>query len=219
MSDVVAYELLLHEWRSLASQTQSEATRWEHELAQIADEEGTLRAAGHWVHGRSDSLAIIGKQRDELVHSRMIGWLLDPCGHHRIGASLLQAVLARVGIPVPSPTALARARVRLEVPIAQGRMDIVVEAPQLYLVIENKVDALEGDGQCAYYSEHVTHPYRQFIFLTPDGRAPRDAPEFHRLSYPDLADTIAATLSGSRAPSAASHVAAEYLRTLRLEFP
>ena len=49
-------------------------------------------------------------------------------------------------------------------------MDIVVEAPGLYLVIESKVDAEEA-GQCYYYSQHLSAD-ALCVLLSPDGRLP-----------------------------------------------
>jgi hypothetical protein len=212
------FAALADEWTALCNQSRSDSARWEQLLSAIAREEEQLRDAGRWLHGRADYLGVIGKHRDELVHSRMIGWLLDPCGHHGLGTQVLSTVLEYTDLLPRDPAILARTRVSLEVPIGEGRMDIVVEARGLYLVIENKVDAVEGPGQCAYYLERVQHPDRRFIFLTPDGRDPDSAPEFRTMGYGDFADLLEQVLGRSRKGAIGFDIAAAYLRTLRLEF-
>lgn len=212
------FSTIAQEWLALESRSLADVQRWQHRLAALLTEEEGLRDAGRWVHGRTDFLGVVGKHRDELVHSRLIGWLLDPCGHHGLGSSVLSAVLAAAGLTPASPNLLCRARVRLEVPVAEGRLDIVVEAPGLYLVIENKVDASEGPGQCAYYVENVQHAFKCFILLTPDGRAADDAPVVRPLSYAAFARLLESAIAESSSSGDGRAVAVDYLRTLRMEF-
>jgi hypothetical protein len=88
---------------------------------------------------------------------------------HQILAQMLQ-----VGIAAN----LVNAVTRCEVQLADGRLDIVVKTPGLYLVIENKVDAEEREDQCAYYSEHLPADAR-CILLSPDGRVARERSRDH----------------------------------------
>jgi hypothetical protein len=212
----VAMGEIAREWRQIEQRTHACVASWTERLEGMTREEDALRAAGRWVRGRTDWLGVLGKQRDELVHSRMIAWLLDPCRPHGLGSRLLKAIAAEVsGEEVRD---LERARVRCEVPVGEGRIDILVtREPDFHLLIENKVDADEASDQCRYYREHAEYPGARFVFLTPDGRRASDE-AFVCLSYRRLSALLAQVLRD--APGAAArHIAEEYLRTLSQEFP
>jgi hypothetical protein len=184
----------------------------------MGSEEAGLRAAGLWIHGRDDLLGVIGRHRDELTHSRIVGWLLDPVARHGLGTRLLAALLQNVFNEPFDHLRLDQARVRWEVPVAEGRMDIVITAPGLYLVIENKVDTDEGDGQVLYYMEHVTEPDARFILLSPDGRKAMGTDDCGPAKYSQIADMLEAALAVTPGTASGRPIAVEYLRTLRREF-
>src|SRR5262249_28404613 len=104
--------LMRAEWRELHSQS---IDRWNQHLQNIQKGEERLRDAGRWRRGRRDFLGVLGRHRDELTHSRMIEWLLDPCGHHGLGTHVLAGVLAAVGVSPGNWPQLARVRTRREV--------------------------------------------------------------------------------------------------------
>jgi len=218
-TDEQKFTALQSDWRAIGKHGRAVVQRWNQRIAAMTAAEGALRDQGRWVHGRGDFLGVLNRQRDEVAHSRAIAWLLDPCGKHGLGTQVLTAVLQAASAPHACFDGLHRARVRCEVPIDQGRMDIVVESPQLYLVIENKVDAEEGDGQCDYYYERVTHPRRQFILLSPDGRPARTAGAFRPLSYSHFARIIETALAQTAPGAQGRSVAVDYLNTLKVEFP
>jgi hypothetical protein len=109
-----------------------------------------LRATGDL----TDVWAIARIGRREIRNAAVLAWLLDPLGTHgfseRFFRNLVQALAkARVsGFPIPSdfePTY----RVRTEIYPIDGvnRVDIWVEGKDFVLVIEVKIDALEGYRQ------------------------------------------------------------------------
>ena len=156
----------------------------------------------------------------------MIRWLLDPCGRHGLGTRVLESVVSATAGGVPLGAVLSSARARCEVQAGTGRIDILVEAPGLCLVIENKVDANEGEDQCGYYYRHFCdRKGARFVFLTPSGAqtvsATGDASNvFLALSYVQLAKTLEKALSATASTPAASgrHIAEDYLRTLKQVF-
>lgn len=208
------------EWLRCRGVDRDETSIWEAAVQSMSSEEGVLRNAGQWMHGRDDLLGVIGRHRDELTHSRFVGWLLDPCARHGLGTRVLSTLLTQLFGDSCSVARLELARVRWEVPVAEGRLDIVVSAPGVYLVVENKVDAAEGETQCAYYEEHVLHPDRRFVLLTPDGRQPQSGEHFAPLSYKVFAAVLERALAETTADEGTPgrRIAAEYLRTLRREF-
>jgi hypothetical protein len=94
------------------------------------------------------------------------------------------------------------------------------------IIVENKVDANEGPGQCDTLFERFAEDVRaRFILLTPSGKRPEsacgDAAEaFTPISYgvvrTVLADALGAT-SAAQSPWG-RRVAEDYLHTLRKEF-
>jgi hypothetical protein len=213
------YEDLARAWAVIQDVHAHDLAGWEDRIDAMSSQEATLRDAGQWTHGRDDLLGVIWQHRDELTHSRMIGWLLDPCARHGLGSRVLRLLL-RETFPGDwvNDTPLNQARVQLEVPVAEGRMDIVVSAPGLYLVIENKVDAPEGEKQVRYYIDHVRVPDARFILLSPDGWPAEDAPECKPFTYSQVASLLGAALVASNSSASGRAAAIEYLRTLRKEF-
>jgi hypothetical protein len=220
------FEALQVEWSGVRHQLRSHVARWEERRAQLAEEEVQLRDTGRWIHGRSDYLGVLGRERDELSHSRMIAWLLDPCARHGLGSRVLAGLISTVfgSLAVPG---LARAITRCEELLVDGRLDVVVRAPGLHLVIENKVDAAE-DGQCQYYSEHL--PAEALcVLLSPDGRMPADKPSqaddgrpvvvnrFKPLRYSEFADILRAALNSTPTATDGRRIAEDYLLTLDME--
>lgn len=212
------------DWLRIQNDAQAAMAGWEAQLADLVAEESRLRDAGKWMHGRADYLGVIDRHRDELVHSKMLAWFLDPCARHGLGTRVLAGVLRLTHPDAPVPSRLERANVFTEVVLGERRLDIVVDAPGLYLVIENKVDADESDGQCAYYYKHVRRADARFILLSSDGRTSRDTPEFQPLRFSQVARVLEEALRDAPAPggggSALSgrRIVTDYLETLRREF-
>ena len=180
-----------------------------------------LRAHGAWTHGRDDTFGILGIERSEIRHSAAIAWLFDPCGRHGLGDCVLAGFL-HSAFGEEQFDGLTHARVRCEVAEADCRADIIVEAPGLKLVVENKVDADEGPRQCDTLFERFVGA--RHVFLTPNGRAPETATgaaaaAFRTVSYRDLRKILQRSLLNRPSDGPGRHVAEDYLRTLKREFP
>ena len=109
----------------------------------------------------------------------------------------------------------------------EARADIVVHADDLTLLIENKVYASEGTGQCEkYYWLFKDEPGARFVFLTPSGcesvtvSSPEAKEAWQLLSYHDLLKDLQRVLDDTRhEPPAPGRAAAEqYRRTLERHF-
>lgn len=209
---------MIAEWSVANELSVGLPAHWEQKFVELQTDELRLRDAGRWIYGRDDFLGVLGRHRDELTHSRMIAWLLDPCAPHGFGTSILEELLATLHGHSPVAPGLARVRTRCEVQLVDGRLDVVVEGPGLYLVIENKVDADESDEQCTYYSQHLRLD-SLCILLSPDGRESRTASTFKPLKYSKFADIIDQAMTRSPRSSNGREIVEDYLRTLRREFP
>ena len=214
-------QTLSAEWAQISTMA-----AWESSIEQVRAENMQLRQEGLWLGGPRDFLGVIGRNRHEVTHSALVAWLLDPGMQHGLGVEFLERFLGRC-FPEEQFENLGHAHCETEVARGRGRADIVVWGSDFTLVVENKVDALEGEDQCDYYYQAFNDEVRPlFVFLTPEGRRPtsagQEAAEAYRaLSYGevliDLAGAIESTriLPGARARS----VAEGYLETLRNEFP
>jgi len=73
---------------------------------------------------------------------------------HGLGSRLLSA-LASSCYPDEAFAELGQAWTEREVARENARIDILVHGPNLTLVLENKVDALESEGQCDTYYDFL----------------------------------------------------------------
>lgn len=136
-----------------------------------------LRSRGRWVRGPADLLSVIGRGRDELVHTRLLAWLLDPVGNHGLGAGLLRRLSQHVGVDDLSALDIEEVRIRREVSHPLGRADLIVDLAATTIVVENKIDAPEQPGQCARMVQAFGSDDTRFVFLTLDAAAPTTAGE------------------------------------------
>lgn len=167
---------------------QNMITKWEEDIERLTQQYRNLRGQGRWVRGPSDVLSIVGKGRAELYHSAMLAWLLDPLAPHGFGLEFLRLFLNACD-PAWGVDESSFFRIQCEIAGKNCRADIVIESNVFIAVIENKVDALEGDHQCdRLYAAFSDHEDARFVFLTPLGRKPLtatgDAREaFRTISY------------------------------------
>lgn len=127
-----------------------------------------------------DPWEIAGLKRDEVRNSRVLAWLFDPRGNHGFGDLFLSALLVEIDRRSPM-LALPKfphegCRVRVESSPdgdSSNRLDIEVDAPNFYLIIEVKIDATEGREQLLRYGDvglarAKGRPWG-IVFLTPKG--------------------------------------------------
>jgi hypothetical protein len=157
------------EWRAVERFSESsKVQRWSQEFDRLQQTARKARAAGLWRVGPDHLLGVIGRDRDELTHSRLLGWLLDPAGQHGIGVGLLSLLMSEVfGTDAPGD---AHVQVTLELSTPAARADIVADWGTNRVVIENKIDAIEQPRQCERLAED--HPGANLLFLSPNGAPP-----------------------------------------------
>lgn len=130
---------------------------------------------------------ILRLDHSEAAHSLFLGELLNPRGSHGQGTLFARSFLnifkrswhqssANVA---EANTGLHEISVQNEATIFQGRCDLLVRTSHLLVLIENKIDALEGDRQLSRYrrwldSQQSERRETVLVFLTPDGRPSQD---------------------------------------------
>ena len=120
-------------------------------------------------------MAIVRRERDELAHTYVLRWLLDPMGRHGLGTAVVERLVAHCGGDTHGDAGAVR-RVDASYKGKGREADIVVWGRSFTLVIEIKIDADEQPCQCEdLYKNFRREVGPLFLFLTPDGRRPRTA--------------------------------------------
>lgn len=200
-------------------------------FAEVKREADALVDAGLWTSGPSDMLSVLGRQRDELMNSRLIGWLLVPTNKHSLGRRFLTSfvdhlwpdeALLRTG-PVFVDTEVTASALDETGQLREARADIVLRGEVVTIVIENKLDAGEQYEQCErlYWGWAAEPGETRWVFLTPTGRAPVTATSdaakaaWRTMSYAALRDLLGSAVKGAGAvPSTGRSTAMQYLASL-----
>lgn len=180
-------------------------------FTRVKREADAIIDAGQWTSGPSDLMSVLGRHRDELAHSRLVGWLMTPTGRHGLGRRFLRALLDDVwpgeglmqfGLVAVEVETTRSAADELGV-LREARADIVVIGEDATIVIENKVDAGEGVDQCErlYWSWADRPTETRWLFLSPTGRRPVTAissaaiAAWRTMSYSDLHRVLGSVLT------------------------
>ena len=123
-----------------------------------------------------DPWAVASLKRNEVRKSAVLAWWLDPWGSHGLGPALLTELLHFMHWDCSIDRSCS---VRVESHPdgdRSNRVDIEIDAPGFFLIIEVKIDAPEGIKQLQRYCNLAemkkTVEKRGVLFLTPTGRPP-----------------------------------------------
>lgn len=145
-------------------------------------------------------LSALGLDRQELRHSALLAYLLDPRQPHGLSDAFARALLDRVAPLLPEALDVpALALTGMAVQREWGHIDILIESPadQLAIIFENKVDSGEHSDQLGRYVRLVRKHRPGWrilgIYLTLDGAPPaheRDRVLYAPLGYSDVATAL-----------------------------
>lgn len=163
---------------------------------------------------------------DEVRNSAVLAWLLNPRGSHGIGDIALKALLTALE-PLKSLKDTGKfCHMRTESnPTGEvaNRVDIEIDSENFYLIIEVKINAVEGDKQIERYGEIAkSRSYGRpwaLLFLTLQGAKPTTAGKYIdnvcSMSWSMLAniitDKIKPVLKEEHASKTASRIMAEQM--------
>ncbi|WP_437290969.1 PD-(D/E)XK nuclease family protein [Sorangium sp. So ce406] len=180
-------------------------------------------------------LGPLGKERDERSHTRMLRALLDRSASGALAAKLLRALLGVVrggGAELEVPAAsLAEATIEIDPEWRVGPKprfvypDLVISVPlpekRLVVVIENKIDARDHEGQLDAYREYAEQAFDDsevmLVYLTPRGDEPDAADRaepWKLMSYRELAVAWRRVLARETETSAWTEMLRLYLATI-----
>lgn len=130
---------------------------------------------------RPNIFSILQSPHRELKHSNFLGWLLDPAKGHGLSDIFLKRFLRDI-FSDPKTSWIDQFEIDAldlsEVRIFREwkNVDILIEAPEFVVGIENKINAQEGPGQIKKYRELLEKEFpqkkRAFVFLTLQGQQP-----------------------------------------------
>ena len=175
-------------------------------------------------------LDLAGVGNDEVKHSSILAWLLDPRSRHACTTIFLRTFLESAGIELDEEV-LRTSYVRTEFYGSESIIDIFIASPNQFLVyIENKTLSPEGDDQVDREyrdlqrlgdSLRIPNENRYPIFLTPSGRSPisGNPKPWHTVSYYDLdreIDDILPQINNSKVAFLIEDLIAVYRRWSRV---
>ena len=147
---------------------------------------------------RFNIFAALGATRQELKHSNFLAYFLNPRLSHALGTAFLKrflesALAGNLGFG-PLEVSLWRADGAIAHREWQN-IDITVRDDQnkIAVIIENKIDAVEGPNQLHRYFEIAEREFSGWrviaIYLTPDGDRPSDD-RYIPMSYSQVCDAV-----------------------------
>ena len=153
--------------------------------------------------GNFNFFSFLSMERNEVKHSAIIAELLNPNGSHsqrtlflklflkQLQATIqnsssessgrLRSFLERLKPTIDASNELTGFIVRTEKYVPElkeqekGFLDIVIESDDAYIVIENKIDTVDAEGQLEKYCKHIETIEKQtkvLLYLTPKGKKP-----------------------------------------------
>jgi hypothetical protein len=155
---------------------------------------------------------IAGLVKQEIKHSRMLAYILDPSSNHGLKDQFIKELLSdeRIlntnKIPLNALIKISMADFDdTSVKCEDMRIDILAMSKinKLLIVIENKVEATEGKGQLQDYIRKINADSRFsdyqkiFLYLTPQADEPSDE-RWIALGYKNISDAIKAVLEKNK---------------------
>lgn len=137
---------------------------------------------------------ILGVKHYEIRHSNFLAWLLNPYENHGVGDYFLKRLMLDVFRDKRSCKNVIDIHDLLKEDIIIHRekhnIDILIEFQTAVIVIENKINAVEGKYQLQTYLDLIKDKYSNkspiFIYLTKFGTQASLKEDFIELSYQDI---------------------------------
>jgi len=158
---------------------------------------------------RFDLFKVMGVQDKELVHSNILSSFFNPDHSHGLKHTFINNFLRSfsnkkpfVGNPISLSTIISASNTNVKVYRELYNIDILIVFPRAKVVlgIENKINAIEQDGQLDRYRAIISRKYKGytsfFTYLTPAGSDPTTANDekidvpVYCMSYAEIAGIL-----------------------------
>lgn len=184
----------------------------------LVSEIGQAKVSGTWVKTHFNSFEILGfpHNRLERIHSNILAWLLDPTESHGLGKEFLNRLIGlRFRFVVFGNEQIS---VSVESQDGSDRPDIIVQGDRWRLIIENKVDAPQGEKQTVRYVNRYGKmrdktPY--FLMVNPTNSSKPEDESFKVVTYTEIAAVLESL--NTKAAEAASFFIGDFIEHVRRE--
>lgn len=180
----------------------------------------------------------IGFSRQEIRHSRLLSFLLNPNCNHHLADSLIKEILLKIASEYPEKFSTHEALGYItgdfndaKVVTEWHHIDIYFESKQnkIIVAIENKIGAKEHGNQLKSHEDRILERSRSIskngeehkiilLYLTPD-EAPASNPSWIPISYELILDSLKSARTANNIPinSDAWRLIEEYIRLIERE--
>jgi len=148
-----------------------------------------------------------GLKRDEVRNSQVLKWFLDCNADHGLNNLVLDIFLKSTVFQIDTPTNYSSYAENYPISDGKNRVDIEIEAENLLLFIEVKIDASEGFEQLKRYQAIAVQKAKgkkwAVIYLTKDGYLPNNYIKSETLipvSWKTLAKAISKSIPTQNIP-------------------
>lgn len=147
------------------------------------------------IRNKPNIFETLGVKSYEIRHSNFLAWLLDPNGNHGLENYFLKRFLINIFKDVKSQIKVIDIHNLLKQNVIIHRerfyIDLLIEFENTIIIIENKINAVEGFGQLKRYREVVSENYSdrkkiECVFLTKDGYESSIPEHYITTSYNDI---------------------------------
>lgn len=151
--------------------------------------------------GKFNIFDVLKASRNEIRHSNMLAWLLDPNENHGLGDAFLKCVFQRLiekddigrydifNILLCDMDSFSVYREWKNIDIL-----LISQEEKIVFAIENKVGSHEHSNQLNRYRKILESEYSDYnkiyVFLTPDGESPSDVENWDVLTYMDIVEIL-----------------------------
>ena len=154
----------------------------------------------HWI-GKFNIFDVLKISKNEIRHSNVLCWLLDPNENHGFGDTFIKGVFQRIvenDIEYKHDIfkTLLSDMYSFSVQREWKNIDILLVSnkEKIVLAIENKVSSQEHSDQLNRYRKIIEDEYPKFkrfyVYLTPDGEEPSDEENWDILTYLDIVEIL-----------------------------
>lgn len=176
--------------------------------------------------GKFNLFDVLKVSKNEIRHSNVLGWLLDPNENHGMGDAFLKGILQRLAENDSDGKydvfkVLRSDMYSFSVYREWKNIDILLVSSEekLVIAIENKVGAHEHSNQLNRYREILENDYagykRLYVYLTPDGEEPSDVSNWDVLTYTDVVEVIENIYNRMELQSDVSLMIRNYIEIIR----
>ncbi|WP_182172616.1 PDDEXK-like family protein [Flaviflexus equikiangi] len=175
---------------------------------------------------RDNIFEILNLAHNEIRHSTMISWLLDPMESHGLHGAVLEHLFQYVASQslVDDPLVfkvLLLDPVNFEIRREYEHIDILAvnDRDTVLVAFENKIWSGEHDNQLRRYQSIIDKNFPGYdvlrVYLTPDGAESSNPDQWASMSYTDLIDIIAQARSGAQLTTTAELLIDSYIDMIR----